>query len=196
MDNRIVLSGKVARCLDEIVMIDGIGYQEVSLEVEKKSKEIDQIPIYVPEGWLIKDGMYYFVRGQLRLFEISKEGKCRYEKAIFANVFESEREPKGGVNFVAIKGSIVKKGILGETKIGKKVINFTLQSESEAGNLLYVHCVAWQENARKAEKLCLGDSVQVIGRIRSKARADRNVASINDRKKLEISVSDLVKRMN
>lgn len=193
MNNNIAkLSGKISSDYRKYHSTLGEEFLIVDVDVERKSGEIDTLPVVVSEKLLdaeIKSAAYVSFEGQIRTFN-KTDGSV--ETYLFAKDAEVSEEGTF-VNEVKLKGYLCKKGKHRTTYSGRKVIDFILAVNRPFNKSDYLAILAWGKDSKYVFGKDISTKFEITGRFQSrkyfKKDADGNK---QERLAYEISSSQVI----
>ena len=165
------------------------------LEVDRLySDNKDIIPVTVPGKHVdgIQAGDYFRAEGQVRTPRV-------YDKKLSRNVLNwqflvkeiLENTNPTQENVVKLKGFICQPPVNRTTPLTKKDITDLLVAVNREGGSDYIHCIAWDSNAKYASFLQTGDSVDITGMFQSRIYQKQTDDGIQEKTAYEISISKL-----
>lgn len=144
----------------------------------RMSGVVDKIPFIISEKLIDKNvsyvGKFVKIEGQFRSFN-KYEGDSRRQLIlqVFVNKIEilegEEYENCDHMNHITLRGFLCKKPTLRKTPLKRDIadvllaVNRVRNTKSD-----YIPCICWGRNASFAEKLEVGESVEISGRIQSR----------------------------
>lgn len=193
-NNVVYLTGRVAEEPKYSHQVFGEGFYETKVEVERLSGLVDVIPVTVSERLLgegdFEEGKYVSVSGQFRSYNKIADGKSRLMLTVF--VRETNEDLPPNTNKIELIGYVCKPPVYRTTPFKREIADVLIAVNRAYNKSDYIPCIAWGRNARFAEKLVVGDKVELSGRIQSREyrKTDENgVESV--RVAYEISVNRL-----
>lgn len=201
-NNQITVSGELVSEFSFDHEVFGEKFYTTKLSVERKSGNIDVLPILISERIIdIKrewKGEMVKVYGQVRSYNKHEENKSRLILSVFVREFEEiefeHEEPGSGndENNILLDGYICKKPSYRKTPLGREISDILLAVNRPYGKSDYIPCIAWGRNARFAGGLEVGTRLQIEGRIQSREYQKRISETENEtRIAYEISVSKM-----
>ena len=148
----------------------GEGFYETKIEVERLSGLKDVIPVTVSER-LLEEGSFrkggsVAVSGQFRSYNKIIDGKSRLMLTVF--VRETELDLPLNTNKIELTGFVCKPPVYRTTPFKREIADVLIAVNRAYNKSDYIPCIAWGRNARFAEKLAVGDKVELSGRIQSR----------------------------
>ncbi|MCX4319032.1 MAG: single-stranded DNA-binding protein [Lachnospiraceae bacterium] len=193
---------------NDIVLVSGMIAGEITLDHETYGEKFycftlslmrfsgteDLLPCLIP-GWLydrerVKPGALVRLFGQLRSYNMHTEGKSH----LILNIYVKEMEGLSGCgglfcNYIHLKGFLCKAPVYRITSKGKEITDCLLAVNLPYGKSAYIPCIFWGALARRTGNLCVGEEIELSGRIQS--RAYRKEKETKNRVAYEVSVSEL-----
>ncbi len=171
--NTATISGTVNSDMEFSHEVYGEGFYNLSISVPRLSDTNDLLPVTVSERLVrpgeLKVGDNVFITGQFRSYNNYSDTGSKLVLTIFARDirFLEDGEEKCP-NEIALIGYICKPPIYRHTPFGREIADILLAVNRSYNKSDYIPCIAWGRNARYSETLCVGDKVQVFGRIQSR----------------------------
>ncbi|MBR3133532.1 MAG: single-stranded DNA-binding protein [Clostridia bacterium] len=146
--------------------------------VSRESEVVDYVPIIVSERQLPKD------KDELKQWaKVSVGGAVKTCKKfnettkqcfVQASVLEIDNEEKNE-NIVYLKGFVMIKPRLVQTKSGKKILYVVLEIPLGKGKKSYISCMIWNHAAETAkEEIGEGDMVEIYGSFKSRTHIEED----------------------
>lgn len=191
-NNTARLAGKIS---DEYKIYHstlGEEYLIVDVDVQRKSGEVDILPVVISEKLLddnIRAATYVSFVGQIRTYN-KADGSV--ETYLFAKDAEVSEEGTF-VNEVKLKGFLCKKGKHRETFSGRKVIDFILAVNRPYNKSDYLAILAWGKDSKYVFGKDISTEFEITGRFQSR-KYFRKDADGNRQERLayEISSSQVI----
>lgn len=173
-------------------------FYSFKLKVIRYSGTPDIIPITASEKilWMEEDqpccpavGDFVQITGQFRSYNKVVDGANRLILFVFANkVVESQVHEF--TNKVSLTGFICKTPIYRETPMGREICDVLMAVNRAYNKSDYIPVIAWGRNAQFAEKLSLGEQIQIEGRIQSREyKKDHGNGQVETKVAYEVSVN-------
>lgn len=143
-------------------------FQKLTLAVKRKSGAVDQIPIVVP-CWLtdsLADMREVSVNGEWRSRNHIGSGNTRMQYHVLAKAIINEESTYH--NSIELVGYVCREPTYRETLTGKGICELLIAVNRPNGRSDYLPCIAWNQTARKAYNLNVGDKIKLSGRIQSR----------------------------
>lgn len=155
---------------------------KVFVNVKRLSEIDDVIPVIVPEfclsNTLDATGRIVSVAGTFQSRNYRAEGKMHLDLFLYADRFVFMDEQEGGRdstdsmksnNCVILAGYLCKKPKYKRTSLGREITDFLLAvNETGTRRSFYIPCITWGRNARLMDRMQIGESVKLEGRIQSR----------------------------
>lgn len=168
MNNRIEISGIVARKPEFSNESYGRKFYSFELESERTSGAVDKVRCLIGSE-LVNEVCREKVKvvGEIRSRKYVREGKCHLWVYVYVmDVLQYEEDD----NFVEITGIVSAEPTFRKTPRGKTISDIFLRSYRNVNCMQYdrVPVVTWGNCARKTSELHVGSKVKVIGRLQSR----------------------------
>ena len=190
--NKVFVSGRVETDFEYSHQFGWEKFYCTRLLVERKSGEIDFIPLIVSE-LLLEDkaikGKWLEVAGQLRTHKkLGEDGKKHLNVFLFAaeiKVYkeEFELEEVANSNQIYLEGYLCKLPVY-RTPIGREITTILIIVNRAHSGSDCIPCIIWGRWARWARDFEIGTKVQLYGRVQSRINLNRG----NPREICEVSV--------
>lgn len=199
-NNQITVSGELVSEFSFDHEVFGEKFYTTKLSVERKSGNIDVLPILISERIIdIKrewKGEMVKVYGQVRSYNKHEENKSRLILSVFVKQFENlaDDEPlqSGDENSISLDGYICKPPIYRETPLGREIADILLAVNRPYGKSDYIPTICWGRNARFTSGLKVGTRLQIEGRIQSREYIKKKEdGELEKRTAYEVSVSKM-----
>lgn len=201
-NNKLTLIGTIRECALMFTSRSKIEekFYQISLEVPRKSKAVDVVPVICSEKLLYdvntEKGVVIKVEGKVhtRNYE-GADGKNHLNIFAYAkdinNIPEGEEINMNESNNVELEGYVCKDTRSRRTgKTGRSITDIMLAVNRVYYNKTdYIPCIAWGRNATLAGKRKVGDYVKIVGRFQSRQYYKKGVKGT--RTAHEISVMDM-----
>ena len=199
--NVVTVIGTVAGAFIFDPEVYGEGFYQLELHVERKSGQVDKLPVMVSERLMNVDqdltGKTLAVMGQLRSYNLFGDGKRKLNIFVFAHetkVLEELEKPVGNEenNAVFLDGFIVKEPTHRRTPLGRDITDLLIAVNRPYGKSDYIPCIIWGRNAEYAARLGVGTPIKVQGRLQSREYVKKLEDGTEEvRTAYELSVSKL-----
>ena len=194
-NNRVFLSGRVAREPQYSHELFGEGFYEFYLEVKRLSGQTDVLPVTVSErimnGADLTEGALVALSGQFRSYNKLENGKSRLMLTVFVREIVEETEGKNP-NGILLSGYICKPPVYRTTPFNREIADVLIAVNRAYNKSDYIPCIAWGRNARFVRNLSVGDKVAISGRIQSREYQKKlSETEVKTMTAYEVSVSKL-----
>lgn len=188
MTNEIILAGNV---VDKPIFSHesfGEKFYRFSISVMRNSGTEDVLVCTIPEILLgdVLDKDRVKIRGQIRSRNEIDDGIRRLCITVF--VMEVMDDRGKDENSVVISGAICTRPIHRRTPLGREITDFMLASNRETGASDYIPCVTWGRSSHRVNEMCVGNYIDIKGRLQSRTYEKTTDDSIIVRTVYEISV--------
>lgn len=191
-NNSAVISGRVASEYKYYHSTLGEDFFIVDVEVNRKSGEVDVLPVVVSEKLLengIKESEYVKFSGQIRTYN-KEDG--RVEIYLFARDTEVSDE-NTFVNQVKLKGFLCKKGKYRTTFTQRKVLDFIMAVNRAYHKSDYIPVISWGTDAKYVNSKEISTEFEITGRFQSRKFIKKDVdGNKEERTAFEISASQVI----
>lgn len=192
-NNRVELVGCVAGRPSYSHTNRGREYYSFPLTVERLSGTEDTLNVVCDKRLLEQtpaESMSALrVSGEIRTHNNKTGVGSRLIVFVYATELESTDEPHR--NEAAVRGTICKKPNYRITPLGREISDMHLAVNRPSGQSDYIPCICWGKNAAVASLLCVGDSVEITGRLQSRSYIKNVEGSEQRRTAYELSISTL-----
>ena len=162
------------------------------LRVPRLSGETDILPVVTPEELLgeVEDGRSLRIQGQLR----SYNNRSGIGNKLVLTVYPLSILPGEGVscNRILLTGAVCKTPVYRRTPLGRSICDLMLAAPRRYGRADYLPVIAWGQLAVYAQKLCVGESISLEGRIQSRIYHKVTEHGSENRVAYEISMMHLL----
>ena len=201
-NNQITVSGELVSEFSFDHEVFGEKFYTTKLSVERKSGNIDVLPILISERIIDikreRKGEMVKVYGQVRSYNKHEKNKSRLILSVFAREFEEiefeHEEPGSGndENNILLDGYICKKPSYRKTPLGREISDILLAVNRPYGKSDYIPTICWGRNARFTSGLKVGTRLQIEGRIQSREYIKKKEdGELEKRTAYEVSVSKM-----
>ena len=191
--NEVTLVGKVT---SDVVMDHSywnVNFYKFYISVERRSGAIDELPVIVSESLIddmaskLKVGVFVGIDGEYRSYSDVKTGKLHLY--VFAKgIIRYDEEYECYTNSVNLSGYVCKKNKVRVTPFGRRVMDLIL-AVNRYKKTAYIPCIIWNLTDEEAEKINIGDKVDLIGRVQSRKYLKHLGDTVEERVAYEVSVS-------
>lgn len=171
-NNNAYISGVISEGFCYSHDVYGEKFYTSIVEVERKSGVVDRVPIIVSER-LVDVGLILFrervcVYGQFRSFNKHDGNRSHLILHLLVREFFCIDDEGYDSNSIELDGYLCKKPYFRETPLGKEIADILLAVNRGNGRTDYIPCIAWWNNARRADGLEVGTHLRITGRIQSR----------------------------
>lgn len=170
-NNLVVLSGKICKKPTYSHEVFGEAFYESSIEVERLSSQIDNIPITISERLMqevsFERGESIVIEGQFRSYNKLVDNHSKLMLTVFVRGCKESEEEKSE-NYIELSGYVCKPPVFRVTPFNREIADVLIAVNRAYNKSDYIPCIAWGRNARFASHLAVGDKVNLIGRIQSR----------------------------
>lgn len=170
----------------------GARFYRVPLQVPRLSGQVDVLPVLLAEPMLSKvdTGETVRIQGQLRSFN----NRSGVGSRLVLTVYAQEMEPglDETVNQILLSGALCKPPIFRRTPLGRSICDLMLAVPRRYGRADYLPVIAWGQLAVRAERLQVGDSLALEGRVQSRTYRKVTDAGTEERTAYEVSMMHML----
>ncbi len=170
-NNSVILSGKIGKNAIYSHEVYGESFYESSIQVERLSSQIDNIPITISERLMeevkVEKGEFITLEGQFRSYNKMVDERSKLMLTVFVRNCSENYEEKNE-NCVELSGFICKPPIYRVTPFNREIADVLVAVNRAYNKSDYIPCIAWGRNARFASHLEVGDKINLVGRIQSR----------------------------
>ena len=200
-NNRVFLSGRVAREPQYTHELFGEGFYEFYLEVKRLSGQTDVLPVTVSErimnGADLTEGALVALSGQFRSYNKLENEHSKLMLTVFVRDFLPYDPDEQNPNLVELNGYICKPPVYRTTPFNREICDVLLAVNRGYNKSDYIPCIAWGRNARFVRDAEVGVNVIIGGRIQSrKYNKKLPDETIEERVAYELSVSKITVERN
>lgn len=193
MVNFAIIHGKL---LDNFTTLDCLesDFCSNTIETSRLSGVKDEIPIAVAKDRIgaLKRQDEVTVIGEWRSKNYYTSDGKRHVQQYFL-VREIKVESGEYRNQIALTGYLCSKPIYRTTPLKKELCELIVAVNRSYGKSDYLHCIAWNQLARKASNLKVGDKIRLSGRIQSRTYIKREHETETIKVAYEISADAFAK---
>lgn len=198
VSNVIAISGTIVSEPVFSHTVFGESFYLFSLEVKRMSDTHDIIPLMISERLTdiseLRCGVTVKANGQFRSFNKHEESKNRLVLSVFVRDIEiiEDSDDSNNENDIFLDGFVCKAPIYRKTPLGREIADVLLAVNRPYGKSDYIPCICWGRNARFAERLEVGQRVNIKGRLQSRSYNKKiDEDNIVTRIAYEVSVSKI-----
>ena len=200
-NNRVFLSGRVAREPQYSHELFSEGFYEFYLEVKRLSGQTDVLPVTVSErimnGADLTEGALVALSGQFRSYNKLENEHSKLMLTVFVRDFLPYDPDEQNPNVVELNGYICKPPVYRTTPFNREICDVLLAVNRGYNKSDYIPCIAWGRNARFVRDAEVGVNVIIGGRIQSrKYNKKLPDETIEERVAYELSVSKITVERN
>lgn len=169
-NNNVTLCGTVKGEPTFSHEVFGEKFYEVKLAVKRLSGMDDVLPVSVSEHLLCDkfvDGNEVTVKGQFRSYNKIVGERSKLMLTVFVRDVE-EFDPTVNPNTMQLSGYICKQPIYRTTPFNREICDLLVAVNRQYNKSDYIPCIVWGRNARFADKLAVGQHVEIVGRVQSR----------------------------
>ena len=195
-NNRVFLSGRVAREPQYSHELFGEGFYEFYIEVKRLSGQPDVLPVTVSErimnGVELSEGSPVALSGQFRSYNKLENEHSKLMLTVFVRDFIPYDAEEQNPNVVELNGYICKPPVYRTTPFNREICDVLLAVNRGYNKSDYIPCIAWGRNARFVRDAEVGLNVVIGGRIQSrKYNKKLDDDTIEERVAYELSVGKI-----
>lgn len=195
-NNRVFLSGRVAREPKYSHELFGEGFYEFYIEVKRLSGQTDVLPVTVSErimnGVELSEGSPVALSGQFRSYNKLENEHSKLMLTVFVRDFIPYDAEEQNPNVVELNGYICKPPVYRTTPFNREICDVLLAVNRGYNKSDYIPCIAWGRNARFVRDAEVGLNVVIGGRIQSrKYNKKLDDDTIEERVAYELSVGKI-----
>lgn len=209
LNNQGKLVGKIVGQAERSYEIEGEGFYELKLAVQRLSVAVDTIPVTISEKLVIakklnlEEGETLAVEGEFRSYNKLIDGKSKLMLHFFVqDILDDENATRsmeeGNSNAVNLTGFICKPPIYRTTPFNREICDVLLAvnranfSSKSFGKSDYIPCIMWGRNARCMKDQPVGTKVELFGRIQSRLYEKKlSSGEVEQRTAYEVSCQNL-----
>lgn len=195
-NNRVFLSGRVAREPQYSHELFGEGFYEFYIEVKRLSGQTDVLPVTVSErimnGVELSEGSPVALSGQFRSYNKLENEHSKLMLTVFVRDFIPYDAEEQNPNVVELNGYICKPPVYRTTPFNREICDVLLAVNRGYNKSDYIPCIAWGRNARFVRDAEVGLNIVIGGRIQSrKYNKKLDDDTIEERVAYELSVGKI-----
>ncbi len=192
-NNRAVFRGTAGEAPHPSHSNHGMVYHTFPLQVERLSGTVDTLNVILSEELLglcpVEAGGEYVLTGEVRSFNNRSGVGRRLIITIFARTIAPDRGDHA--NRLELTGVLCKQPVLRRTPLGREICDLLLAVNRRYGRADYLPCIAWGSVARSCDRLTVGDTVHMTGRLQSRIYHKLDGGREEERTAYEVSVVTL-----
>lgn len=194
-NNTVRFTGCVADELKYSHRVYSENFYTFTLQVCRLSGNSDQIPVMISERLLAGDyppGSRVTVEGQLRSYNIMRDGRSHLVLKVFVRSMENAQEGLPDENSVCLRGYLCKPPVYRTTPFCREISDMLIAANRAYGKSDYIPCICWGRNARFCRELEVAQYICLAGRLQSRIYEKHTEdGDIIQRTAYEVSVSKL-----
>lgn len=195
-NNRVFLSGRVAREPQYSHELFGEGFYEFYIEVKRLSGQTDVLPVTVSErimnGVELSEGSPVALSGQFRSYNKLENEHSKLMLTVFVRDFIPYDAEEQNPNVVELNGYICKPPVYRTTPFNREICDVLLAVNRGYNKSDYIPCIAWGRNARFVRNIEVGQNIRITGRIQSRKYNKKLEGDlIEERTAYELSVNKI-----
>jgi len=168
-------------------------YYVFPLEVRRLSGAVDTLNIMARRELLeqteLSASPKVTVLGELRSFNNKTGSGSRLVISVFSRAIRLDNGPDA--NHTALRGVICKPPNLRRTPMGREICDLMLAISRRYGRSDYLPCISWGQNAIEAGEMAVGMTVELTGRVQSRAYIKQENGQTVEKTAFEVSVCSL-----
>lgn len=206
--NNVYLSGEIAspfsfhhRIINKKTK-EKKNFYVADIKVKRLSGDVDTIPLLFQSSAIDPEkdmtGTCMQVYGSYRSYNKKMGRKNHLELHVFVTDFRITEQVDSPVvnNKIELSGAVKKEPYYRKTPKMREITELLVTSKRDHGKKDYIPCITWNQNAREAKNLHMGDCVTVEGRIQSREYGKKNIAYEVSVSKMKLaSITHPLKRM-
>ncbi len=150
----------------------GENFYTFTVKLKRLSEISDYINATISEKLLAahpaEEGAEIVIRGQFRSYNNYTGIGNRLILTFFVQEIGDSEIPPESPNSLYLNGYICKQPVYRRTPFGREITDIILAVNRPFGKSDYIPCIAWGRNAKFAQSLCVGDNIEIYGRIQSR----------------------------
>ena len=169
-NNSVILCGTVKGEPVYSHEVFGEKFYEVMLAVKRLSGMDDVLPVSVSDHLLgdgFRDGCEVTVKGQFRSYNKIVGERSKLMLTVFVRDVEPF-DPTVNPNTMQLSGFICKPPVYRTTPFNREICDLLVAVNRQYNKSDYIPCIVWGRNARFAEKLAVGQHIDIVGRVQSR----------------------------
>jgi len=189
--NDVLLEGTVLDAPQLSHENHGTRFYRFSLHIPRLSGQADILPILIPEPLLpVEQGSIVQIHGQLRSFNNRSGIGNRLVLTVYA--LQLEKGSGESCNRIFLSGTLCKPPIFRRTPLGRSICDLMVAVPRRYGRADYLPVIAWGQLAVQANRLSVGDTVVLEGRIQSRVYHKVTEQGPEERVAYEVSMMHLL----
>ncbi len=193
-NNKVYLTGKIVEEPQFSHEILGEGFYDLSISVMRLSGQEDVIPLTISERIMenvsFEIGNLIGLIGQLRSYNKMVGERSKLVLRVF--VRELCIPDEDAPNVIELDGYICKPPVYRQTPFKREIADMLIAVNRAYNKSDYIPAIAWGRNARFASNFQVGDKVNIVGRIQSRAyQKQLDDGTYEERIAYEVSISKI-----
>lgn len=194
-NNRTIVAGTIVSEPKFSHSVLGENFFECFLQSNRLSGTDDVVPITISEriGLEVKIGERYEIDGQIRSYNMADEalGRNRLILTVFARQIRKLDENEDDYNDVFLRGFLCKEPVFRTTPFNREICDMLLACNRAYKKSDYIPLISWGRNARLSREACVGDEIEIRGRIQSRKYVKQTENGEEERTAYEVSVANI-----
>lgn len=194
-NNRTIISGTIVSKPVYSHSVLGEDFYECFLQSNRLSGTDDVLPITISGrlGVPVVVGERYEVDGQIRSYNKVDEtlGRSKLILTIFAREMRPLEADEEDRNEVFLRGFLCKEPVFRTTPFNREICDLLLACNRAYKKSDYIPLISWGRNARLSREACVGDEIEIRGRIQSRQYVKQTENGEETRVAYEVSVANI-----
>ncbi len=177
----------------------GEGFYNFNIKVPRLSDVSDSLPATVSERLIDKEmfkpGATVYIIGQIRSYNNYLESDRRNKLVLTLFIREItflDKPAQKNPNNIYLNGFICKPPVYRQTPFGREITDILVAVNRSYNKSDYIPCIAWGRNARFAQKLPVGENLEIWGRMQSRNyQKKQENDTVIEKTAYEISISKI-----
>lgn len=192
-NNVVELKGTIVTEFQYSHEMVGEKFYVVYVESMRNSGVVDRVPIIISER--LTDvtinciGKFAVINGEFRSYNKKTENKSSLLLHLFVNEIHILEKKLEDENYISLTGFVCKPPIYRTTPLGREIADVMLATNRSYGKSDYIPCILWGRNAKYAQKIEVGMTIKVEGRIQSRKYVKKYDDYEEERTTYEVSVN-------
>ena len=195
-NNKVTVSGTIVSEPVYSHSVLGEEFFECFLQSNRLSGADDVLPITVSSriGLEIKKGEKFEIEGQIRSYNKPDvaSGRNKLVLTIFAREIRKINEDEADKNEIFLRGFLCKPPIFRTTPFSREICDILLACNRAYGKSDYIPLIVWGRNARMSKDACVGDEIEIMGRVQSRNYVKQTECGEENKVAYEVSVANLM----
>ena len=178
--------------------IFGEKFYNTNIKISRLSNSYDTLPITISERLIedvnLEEKNLCNIVGQLRSYNKNIDNKNKLVLTVFARELNKIDEDNKDPNSIFLDGYICKNPVYRKTPLGREITDLLVAINRPYNKSDYIPSIVWGRNAKFAKSLCIGDRIQIWGRIQSREYEKKLInGDTEKRMAYEVSISKIKK---